>query len=143
MGTSGSLIHPVDITLDVVDFSMTVSPATLEVLVGDAAQFQIDVSPLAGFTGDVTLTLPGPPGAVFTPSVIVGGTGSSVLTVPADTAGTFPLSVVGTSGIAHPPGRHHAGCHRLRTDSLPSTLEVIVGDAAVFQIDVHPGRLHR
>ena len=73
VGTSGSLIHPADVTLDVVDFALTVSPSATQVLVGDAAQFQIDVSPLAGFTGDVTLTLPASPGAVFTPAVIVGG----------------------------------------------------------------------
>ncbi len=138
VGTSGSLIHPVDITLDVVDFSMTVSPATLEVLVGDAAQFQIDVSPLAGFTGDVTLTLPGPPGAVFTPSVIVGGTGSSVLTVPTDTAGTFPLSVVGTSGSRTHPVDITLDVIDFALTVSPSALAVIVGDDAQFQINVTP-----
>ncbi len=137
-GTSGSLIHPVDITLDVADFALTVSPPTLEVIVGDDAAFQIDVSPLAGFTGDVTLTLPGYPGAVFTPSVIVGGTGSSVLTVPADTAGTFPLAVVGTSGSLIHPVDITLDVVDFALTVSPPTLEVIVGDAAVFQIDVSP-----
>ena len=137
-GTSGSRTHTVDITLDVVDFALTVSPSATQVLVGDAALFQIDVSPLAGFTGDVTLTLPASPGAVFTPSVIVGGAGSSVLTVPTDTAGTFPLSVFGTSG-----SRTHTVDITLDVADFsmtvsPATLEVLVGDAAIFQIDVSP-----
>ena len=67
VGASGSLIHSIDITLDVVDFSMTVSPSTLAVIVGDDALFQIVMSqPWGSFTGDVTLTLPGSPGTVFT-----------------------------------------------------------------------------
>ena len=138
VGTSGSLIHPVDITLDVADFSMTVSPATLEVLVGDAAVFQIDVTPLAGFTGDVTLTLPASPGAVFAPAVIVGGTGSSVLTVPTDTAGTFPLAVFGTSGSRTHPVDITLDVVDFALTVSPSATQVLVGDAAVFQIDVSP-----
>ena len=138
VGTSGPLIHPVDVTLDVVDFALTVSPSATQVLVGDAAQFQIDVSPLAGFTGDVTLTLPASPGAVFTPAVIVGGAGSSVLTVPTDTAGTFALSVEGTSS-----SRTHAIDITLDVadfvlNASPSIVEVFAGDDAQFQIDVSP-----
>ncbi len=94
-----------------VDFALNASPSTLEVLVGEDAVFQIDVTPLDGFDGDVTLTLPASPGAVFTSSVIVGGTGSSVLSVPADVTGTFPLSVVGTSGS--------------RTHTVDITLDVV------------------
>ena len=141
VGTSGSRTHTVDITLDVVnppDFALNASPSTLEVLVDDDASFQIDVSPLDGFTGDVTLTLPASPGAVFTPAVIVGGAGSSVLTIPTDTAGTFPLAVFGTSG-----SRTHTVDITLDVADFsmtvsPATLEVLVGDAAQFQIAVSP-----
>ncbi len=142
VGTSGSLIRLLDFTLTVVDFALTVSPSTLEVIVGDDGHVQVDVIPLAGFTDDVALTVPDFPGAVFTPSVIAGGSGSSVLTLPTVAKGAFGLSVIGTSGLLTHPVDITLDVVPPPPDFAltvsPSAVELTVGNDALFQINVTP-----
>jgi uncharacterized membrane protein len=72
---------------------------------GGAVSYTISVSPVNGFTGDVSLTLSGLSGSQaswsISPPVIAGGSGSAQLTVSTATsiaAGTYPLTITATSG---------------------------------------------
>ena len=88
------------------DFAITVNPAAQSVLTGAQSTFATSVAAANGFSGGVALTVTGLPAgatAAFSPASIVT-TGSSTLTVtvpPTTAAGTYALSVTGTSGALH------------------------------------------
>jgi hypothetical protein len=105
-GTSGTLAHAVTATLVVPDFTLTASPASRSTVAGTATTYTVSVGALNGFTGTVALSLSGLPAgtSAFAPAN-VSGKGTSQLTVtPAASlaAGSYPLTVTGTSGaIVH------------------------------------------
>jgi polygalacturonase len=104
-GTSGSLTHSTTVTLvvNVPDFSISASPASQTVTQGSGTSYTATVSALNGFTGTVSLSVSGlPTGASgsFNPTS-VAGSGSSTLSVTTATstpAGTYTLTITGTSG---------------------------------------------
>lgn len=91
------------VKLQAADFTISVTPSSQVVLAGGSAAYTVSISPTAGFTGNVTLSLSGlPSGATdnFSPLTISGGSGASTLTVFSNTAhaGASQLTVTGTSG---------------------------------------------
>ena len=86
------------------DFTIAASPASTTVVQGGTAGYTVNVGALNSFTGDVSLSATGLPAgatATFTPSVIPGGAGSSNLSVSTTAgtpAGSFTLTITGTSG---------------------------------------------
>jgi subtilisin family serine protease len=129
-GSSGATSHSATASLVVPappDFAVGVSPASRSVFGGDAATYTVGVSSLNGFTGTVALSLGGLPaavgGATFTPATVAGA-GSSQLTVATSAsapAGTYPLTISGTSGAT--------------THSVAATLVVSARD---FSLAVSP-----
>jgi subtilisin family serine protease len=105
--TSGSTVHAATAALVVPappDFTLGVSPSSRTVVAGSATTYTVGVGSVNGFTGDVALSLAGLPADVgtasFTPAV-VGGAGSSQLGIATSAtapAGTYALTVTGTSG---------------------------------------------
>ncbi len=84
-------------------FNLGASPASQTVSQGEATSYTVDVASIAGFAGDVALTVASDPAldAVVdvTPVVTAPGTGTlSVTTSEATAAGTYNLTVTGTSG---------------------------------------------
>ena len=82
-------------------FTLAPSAATLSVAAGSSATDTITVTDAGGFTGAVTLAASGAPTGVTTSFSTNPTTGSSVLTVSAAStaaAGTFTLTITGTSG---------------------------------------------
>ena len=105
-GTSGTLQHTANVSLTVVkpaDFGLLAAPASQSVTAGNSATFTATVTALNGFAGTVTLAASGVPAgatASFNPASITSA-GSSILTVSttaATAAGTYSLTVTGTSG---------------------------------------------
>src|SRR5207253_2838449 len=105
-GTSGSLFHSIGVTLIVTaapDFSLAATPSSNAVIQGSGASYTMTVSAMNGFTGTVGLTLSGLPagaGYGFNPSS-VAGSGTSTLSVRTSSstpAGTYSLTIIGTSG---------------------------------------------
>jgi hypothetical protein len=108
-GTSGSLAHSDTVTLVVntPDFSISTTPTSQTVTAGGGTNYTATVSAINGFSGTVSFSVSGlPSGATgsFNPAS-VNGSGSSTLTVSTATntpAGTYTLTVSGTSGsLAH------------------------------------------
>ncbi len=105
-GTSGSLSHSATVTLVVnppPDFSLSASPSSQSVIAGSSTSYTATVGALNGFNGSVSLTVSGlPTGATggFTPASVSGSGNStlSVSTTASTAAGTYPLTVTGTSG---------------------------------------------
>jgi hypothetical protein len=87
------------------DFQVAASPASATVAAGGTASWTVTVTPVNGFTGDVSLTLGGLTAGqgtwAFTPAVVPGGAGTGQLTVTTAAGiapGTYPLRVTGTNG---------------------------------------------
>ncbi|HZR27441.1 MAG TPA: thaumatin family protein [Terriglobales bacterium] len=84
------------------DFTISATPSSQSVVQGKSASYTVSVNPLNGFNGSVALGISGLPSgasASFNPASISSGT--SVLTVTtasATPAGTYTLTVKGTSG---------------------------------------------
>ena len=84
------------------DFSLSASPASLSVSQNGSTTSNVTVIALGGFSGTVGLSAsntPGGPIGTFNPATLLGS-GASVLTVTASgvPAGTYSLTVTGTSG---------------------------------------------
>jgi hypothetical protein len=104
-GSSATRNHSVNVTLTVNsagDFSLSDSPATLQISRGGSGSDTITVSALQGFAGTVSLSISGLPGrtsATWNPATVTGS-GSSVLTIHANRrarSGTYNLTITGTS----------------------------------------------
>ena len=86
------------------NFKMTLSPAGQTIGQGQSASYTIDVTPISGFTGNVTLSLSSNPALNASTSFSVNPiatSGSSTLTINTSTAtaaGSYTLSITGTSG---------------------------------------------
>ncbi|MCW2768127.1 MAG: hypothetical protein JWO11_4086, partial [Nocardioides sp.] len=87
------------------DFSVAVAPSGASTGAGGVASFDVQVTPVNGFVGDVTLSLSGLAAAqaswTFGPGVVAGGSGASQLVVTTSAAtppGDYPLTVTGTGG---------------------------------------------
>jgi subtilisin family serine protease len=105
-GTSGSLAHTTAVTLVVAavpDFTLSLAPGSATVVAGQATAYTVTVSPIAGFTGTVTLAASGLGSgatATFAPSSVrpPGTSTLTVRTIRTATRGTFTLKVTGKSG---------------------------------------------
>ncbi|HJZ63228.1 MAG TPA: FG-GAP-like repeat-containing protein [Candidatus Acidoferrum sp.] len=93
------------------DFAGAISPQAQSVSAGGSATYGITISPLGGFTGDVTLSVTRlPPGASagFNPgNVIPGGAGATSLTITTTNVtppGSYVILLTGSSG-----GLSHSG----------------------------------
>jgi dockerin type I repeat protein len=108
--TSGSRTHTINLSIDVVDFTLSANPSHFTVHNGNSGNSTISVLPLNGFTGTVSLTASVTPGStgpfvsISPSSVTVSGCGAtSTLTFNArGTTGLYNVTITGTSGsISH------------------------------------------
>ena len=90
-------------TVTVADFSLSAGPASQSAAPGSSAAFTATVTGGTGFTGSVGFSVTGLPSgatASFSPASIIGSgsTGLTVATATTTPAGTYPLTIRGTSG---------------------------------------------
>jgi len=148
-GTAGNLTHSTPITLFVnpatADFGGDITPGGQLIAAGQTAGYVVSVSPINGFTGDVTLNATGAPtGSIvtFNPPVIAGGSGTSVLSVipPMNApSGLSVLTITGTSGSLT-----HSGKRDLNVNNSadfggfisPTINTVLAGQRAVYTVNV-------
>ena len=83
------------------DFSMSVTPASQTVVVGNATSYTVTITPTGGFSGQVALNVDGlPAGATgtFNPNPAAGSSSLDVTTATTTPTGTYPLTVRGANG---------------------------------------------
>ena len=87
------------------DFSMSVTPASQSVVVGNSTSYTVTITPAGGFSGQVSLSVSGlPSGAsgTFSPNPATGTSTLAVSTATTTPTGTYSLTVMGSSGtISH------------------------------------------
>ncbi|HEY3271390.1 MAG TPA: S8 family serine peptidase [Geothrix sp.] len=153
-GTSGPLVHATSVTVVVTtppvqDFSISALPASQTVVRGSGASYTATVTASGGFVGLVGLSVSGlPAGATgtFSPASVTGS-GSSILSVTTSSttlAGTYPLTIKGTSGslvrtvtvslvVTAAPG---AGDFSI--SATPSSSSVDPGDQTTYTATITP-----
>src|SRR5438034_780868 len=122
------------------DFSIAANPTSVSATVGVPATSTITVSPLNGFSGDVSLV--SDDGAcTLGPSTVTGGSGTSTLSCTFTTTGSVTVTVTGTSG-----GMSHtatvdftvAGAPDFTLSANPTTVSVTIGTAGTSMITISP-----
>ncbi len=108
-GTSGTLTHSVNVSLEVQaagNYTVTVTPASRKVFQGGHTSWTVTVTPQNGFTDPVTLGVSGLPSGVtasFSVPVLTSGNSTLKVVVGAGVSpGTYPFTITGVSGaITH------------------------------------------
>jgi hypothetical protein len=100
---SGLQSAPVTRTITVADFSLSATPSSRTILPGESTTYTATVAPVNGFTGTVAFSVTGLPAgatAAFNPASVTtsGSTTMSISTTGATPAGSYPLTIQGTSG---------------------------------------------
>jgi pseudomonalisin len=130
-GTSGPLVHSATATLTILvpDFSLSASPASREILVGQSTSYAVTFSPINNYSGTVSFSVSGlPTGAAptFNPATLssAGSTTLSITTNNSTPPGTYPLTITGSDGAL--------------THTVSVTLQVDAVPAADFTVSVAP-----
>jgi hypothetical protein len=102
-GVSGTLTHTATVSLVVVtpDFALSASPSSQTVASGGATSYSVTISPIGGFTGQVSLSVNGLPSGAsgsFAPNPATASSTLSVTTSTSTPAGTYTLTITGVSG---------------------------------------------
>src|SRR5204863_2427720 len=102
-GVSGSLTHTVTVTLVVVapDYTLSASPSSQTVTQGGTTTYNVTITAIGGFVGQVTLGVSGLPSGAngsFSPNPASSSTTLSVTTSTSTPAGTYTLTISGVSG---------------------------------------------
>ncbi len=148
-GTGAGMTRSGSASLTVVappDFSLGASPTSQTVPSGGSAAYVIGVTSMSGFTGDVQLSAYGLPAAVgsmtLSPAVVPSGGTSQlqVATLANAPAGTYPITVTGTSGsLSHSVTVTLTVYTRdFSLSRSPSAVTVTRGQTATYTVSVTP-----
>jgi len=144
-GTSGSLTHTATIQLTVnpgPNFTLSTTPGSLTILQASQGKSTITITPVNGFSSNVTLAASGLPQGVtaaFSPNP---ATSTSTLTLAAGataTTGTATVTITGTSGsLVHTTTLQLTVNPGLTLAASPSTLTLVQGFSGTSTILIAP-----
>jgi hypothetical protein len=150
-GVNGSnLPHSVQVTLTVLagkDFSLTATPTSHSLTVGQQINYQLAVAALNGFTGAVVLTASGAPAGVtvtISPaSITTSGTATVTVAAAASTApGGYTILLKGTSGtLSHTANITLAVLAATKDFSIaitPVDSGINAGSSAMYTVTITP-----
>jgi len=129
------------------DYSVTATPASQSVTQGSSTSYTVTVTPSGGFTGTVNLSVSGLPAgatASFNPASVTSGSSTLTVTTASTTpAGSFSLTITGTSGtlnhtasvtlVVNPPAAPD-----FSLSATPASATVIQGNSTSYTVNVNP-----
>lgn len=144
-GTANGLTHTASVTLTVnaVDFSFSAGPASQTVPHGSAASYTATITPVNGFSAQVTLSASGLPAgaaATFTPNPASATSSVSISTSSTTPAGSYSITLTGTSGTL----THTASVALVVTapdyslSTTPASQTSTPGSAATYTVNINP-----
>jgi uncharacterized membrane protein len=146
-GTSGTVAHNTTVTLVVSqpDFSLSATPASRTVAPGASTTYTVSVTPAAGFTDPVSLSSSGLPegaAASFSPNP-TGGTSTMTVTTSSSTpAGSYPVTITGTSGtLSHTTAVQlvvQAPAPDFTLTATPASSSIARGGSTTYTLAVNP-----
>ncbi|MBZ5491264.1 MAG: hypothetical protein LAO76_10065 [Acidobacteriia bacterium] len=121
-GTSGPLVHSTTATLTILvpDFSLTPSPTSQEILVGQSTSYSVSLTPINSYSGTVSFSVSGLPAgttSTFNP-LSLSSSGSTTLSITTNNStppGTYPLTITGSDGTLT-----HTTSVTLQVDAVPA-----------------------
>ena len=137
--TDGSVSQQVTATLNVGDFTISISPAKVATTPSNFAQFSLTIGAAGGFDGYVLLSLSGlPTGAFVTnfPDEVGAGTYGLTIQTQSVQAGSYTFTITGSTGFAS----HIASATLEVQDFLgsvsPTSATIAVGSSATFNVSL-------
>lgn len=128
------------------DFSISATPSTQTVIRGSGTSYTVNTGILNGFSGNIALTISGLPsgaGFTFTPSSVAAGSGSTLAITTASTtpAGSYPLTITGTSGaLVHTTSVtlvvNSSGTPDFTIVATPSSRTVTRGNSTTYTVSI-------
>ena len=147
-GTSVPLSHSTTVTLVVTgvpvpDYSISASPSSQTVPNTGSTSYNVAVTAINNFSGQVQFTVSGLPGnttASFNPNPLLGGSGSSTLSVATAGAatGTYTLTITGASGgLTHSTTvKLVVGQPNFAIAATPASITVTRGSNATYTVAI-------
>jgi hypothetical protein len=143
-GTDGVLTHTASVTLVITkpDFSLTATPASQTVVVGNTANYTATVTALNGYAGTVSFSVSGlPAGAspTFTPPSATGsGSSGLAITTTAGTtpSGSYPLVITATDGVLTHSASVTLVIANFTVSAAPGSATVTQGGSATYTVSL-------
>jgi subtilisin family serine protease len=144
-GTSGGLVHTTSVAFVVqssssADFSLTVSPTTQAVDVGNSTAYSVTISRTGGFLGNVSLGTAGLPSgatASFNPNPAANSSTLTVNTSVMTPVGSFTFTITGVSGgLSHSVSATLVVRSNYALSASPSSRTVTAGAATTYTVAV-------
>lgn len=124
------------------NFSINATPPSQTVRPGESTTYTVTVTGTTGFSGTVTLTASGLPagaGASFDPPSVTGS-GTSTMTVTTSdgttTAGTYPITITGTSGSRRPTASVSLVVTDFALGAVPPSQTITPGGSTAYTVTV-------
>jgi len=132
-GSTGPLVHTATATLVILvpDFTLSASPASQTILVGQSTSYSATFTPINSYAGTVSFSVTGlPAGAVptFTPGSLssAGTTSLSITTNNTTPPGVYPLTITASDGTLS-----HTASVSLEVDAVPAADFTISAPASI------------
>ena len=140
-GTTGTLSHTVNIVYHIQDFALSTAPTLITVNAGTTGSSTVTVTPVNGFAGTVTLSVTTNSTSIScTPASasIGGGSGTFMLSCTPSTAGTYLITITGTSnGLTHSATVTYS-IQDFSISASPTSVTVSAGTPGTSMIAVSP-----
>ena len=138
-GSDGTIVATVKATLDVGDYSVSITPSTLTALAGTTAVYTVNVTSIDNYSAYLTGTcsgIPAPAVCSFNGPIYPGG--STSLNVQTNTlaVGSYNFTVALSNGVATRSASAQLDVGDYSVSITPSTLTALAGTTAVYTVNV-------
>jgi hypothetical protein len=133
------------------DFGLAATPSSRTVTAGNSTSYTVNVSPLNGYTGTVSLSASGLPSgatASFSPASISGGSGSSTLNITTGSSTPAGASTITITGSDRTASLSHSTSVSLTVNQVaapdfsvtvnPASQSVTAGSSGTYTVTINP-----